>query len=444
VHDLVIRGSPDDVAVTDGVIAAIGPGLDAGAEEIDATGLLVLPGVVDVHVHLNDPGRADWEGFATGTRALAAGGATCAADMPLNSAPPTIDADGFAAKVAAALGRAHVDVALWGGLVPGDLDRLDALAGLGVIGFKAFMCETGIDDFVRADDDVLAAGMARAARLGLPVAVHAEDQDVVGPLAADAIAHGRTGMRDYLASRPARAEVAAVRTALTIAAETGCALHVVHVSCGESARLVAEARAQGVDATCEVCPHHLVLDENDAEAIGALAKCGPPLRSASEIEDLWRALEAGEIGSIASDHSPAPPDMKRGDDMFAVWGGIAGAQTTLALTLTHGLARGIAAARLATWLSTAPAERFGLAGKGRLEVGADADIVLVATDAPWTLRTEDLEYRHRVSPFAGRTLTARPVRTILRGRTVALDGRPVGEPRGRFIHPGDGSGRCVF
>jgi allantoinase len=435
VHELVIRGRLEDVGVTDGVISAVGPDLPAGAEEIDATGLLVLPGVVDVHVHLNDPGRASWEGFATGTRALAAGGATCAADMPLNAMPATVDADGFAAKLAAAHGRAHVDFALWGGLVPGDLDRLDALADLGVIGFKAFMCDTGIDDFVRAGDEVLAAGMARAARLGLPVAVHAEDQDVVGPLTADAIAHGRTGMRDYLASRPARAEVAAVRTALAIAEETGCALHVVHVSCGESARLVAEARSRGVDATCEVCPHHLVLDEDDAEAIGALAKCGPPLRSAAEIEDLWAALEAGEIGSIASDHSPAPPEMKRGDDMFAVWGGIAGAQTTLALTLTHGLRRGVAAARLATWLSTAPAVRFGLGGKGRLEIGADADIVLVATDAPWTLRVEDLEYRHRVSPFAGRTLTARPVRTILRGQTIALDGRAVGEPRGRLVSP---------
>lgn len=438
VHDLVIRGSPDDVAVTDGVVAAVGPGLGAGAEEIDATGLLVLPGAVDAHVHLNDPGRADWEGFTTGTRALAAGGATCAADMPLNSTPPTVDADGFAAKVAAARGRAHVDFALWGGLVPGDLDRLDALAALGVIGFKAFMCETGIDDFVRATDDVLAAGMARAARLGLPVAVHAEDQDVVGPLAAEAIAGGRTRMRDYLASRPARAEVAAVRRALAIAGETGCALHVVHVSCGESARLVAEARTRGVDATCEVCPHHLVLDDDDAEAIGALAKCGPPLRSASEIEGLWAALEAGEIGSIASDHSPAPPGMKRGDDMFAVWGGIAGAQTTLALTLTHGLARGIAAARLATWLATSPAARFGLAGKGRLEAGADADIVLVETGGPWTIRPEDMEYRHRLTPFAGRAVTARAVRTILRGETIALAGRAVGEPRGRLVRAGDG------
>lgn len=435
VHDLVIRGHQDDVAVTDGVIAAIGPDLAGGAEEIDAARLLVLPGAVDVHVHLNDPGRASWEGFATGTRALAAGGATCAADMPLNSMPATVDAEGVVAKLAAARGCAHVDFALWGGLVPGDLDRLDALAALGVIGFKAFMCETGIDDFVRADDGVLAAGMARAARLGLPVAVHAEDQSVVGPLTADAIAHGRTGMRDYLASRPARAEVAAVRTALAIAGQTGCALHVVHVSCGESARLVAQARARGVDATCEVCPHHLVLDEDDAEAIGALAKCGPPLRSAGEIEDLWEALEAGEIGWIASDHSPAPPGMKRGDDIFAVWGGIAGAQTTLSLALTHGLRRGIATARLATWLSTAPAARFGLAGKGRLEVGADADIVLVATGGSWTIRSEDMEYRHRVSPFAGRTLTARAVRTILRGETIALDGRAVGEPRGRLVSP---------
>ena len=432
-HDLIIRGGCEDLALTDGVIAEIGPDLGPGAAEIDATGLLVLPGAVDVHVHLDDPGRAHWEGFATGTRALAAGGATCAADMPLNSIPATVDAAGFAAKVAAAAGTAHVDFALWGGLVPGDPDRLDELAALGVIGFKAFMCETGIDDFVRADADVLAAGMARAARLGLPVAVHAEDEDVVGPLTRRAVAAGRTAMHDYLESRPARAEVAAVRTALDLAGETGCALHVVHVSCGESARLVAEARSRGVDATCEVCPHHLVLSDDDAEAIGALAKCGPPLRPAEEIERLWEALEIGAIGSIGSDHSPAPADMKQGDDMFAVWGGIAGAQTTLALTLTHGARRGIAVARLAEWLSSAPAARFGLTGKGRLEVGADADLALVATGGPWTVRPQAMEYRHAVTPFAGHALTARVVRTILRGQTIARDGRAVGDARGRFV-----------
>lgn len=431
--DLIIRGAQGDVAVADGVIAAVGHDLGAAREEVDSAGMLVLPGAVDVHVHLDDPGRAHWEGFATGTRALAAGGATCMADMPLNSIPPTVDAAGFAAKMEAARGRAHVDFALWGGLVPGSPPHMEELAALGVVGFKAFMCETGIDDFVRADEEVLADGMRRAAALGLPVAVHAEDQSVVGPLTDAALATGRTGMRDYLASRPARAEVAAVRTALGLARETGCALHVVHVSCGESARLVAEARAAGVDATCEVCPHHLVLDEDDAEAIGALAKCGPPLRSAAVVEELWAALEAGEIGWVASDHSPGPPELKTGDDMFAVWGGISGAQTLLTLMMTHGTRRGIAAARLSTWLATAPARRFGLAGKGAIAEGMDADIVLVETGGPWPLRAEDLEYRHPVSPFTGHPMTARVVRTYLRGAEVARDGRAVGEPTGRFV-----------
>ena len=285
--DLLIRGDERDLAVADGRIVAVGRELGGPArEELDARGLLVLPGVVDAHVHLNEPGRADWEGFATGTAALAAGGTTCAIDMPLNAVPPTIDGAAFDAKVAAATGVARVDVALWGGLVPGDRDRLDELAARGVVGFKAFMSASGVPEFEAADDLTLLEGMARAASLGLPVAVHAESEELTSRLARRAVAEGRVGVRDYLASRPVLAELDAIARAIAFAAETGCALHVVHVSSGRGVALVAQARARGVDVTCETCPHYLVLDADDAERLGAVAKCAPPLRGADEREGL--------------------------------------------------------------------------------------------------------------------------------------------------------------
>jgi allantoinase len=437
--DLIVRGDERDVAVADGRIVAVEPEVGGGArEEIDARGLLVLPGVIDAHVHLNEPGRTDWEGFATGTAALAAGGTTCAIDMPLNAIPPTVDGAAFDAKVAAATGVARVDVALWGGLVPGDLDRLDELAERGVVGFKAFMSASGVEEFAAADDLTLLEGMARAARLGLPVAVHAESEALTSRLARRAVAEGRVGVRDYLASRPVLAEVEAIGRAIAFAEETGCALHVVHVSSGRGVALVAQARARGADVTCETCPHYLVLDAADAERLGAVAKCAPPLRDAAEREALWAALRAGDVNLVATDHSPSPASLKEGDDVFAVWGGIAGAQTLLALLYDEGVAgRGLAPAVLAELLAAAPARRFGLApGKGGLDVGADADMALVDPAGTWTIARDDLLDRHRLSPFAGRSLRGRVVRTTLRGRTIAVDGRVAGEPSGRVLRLG--------
>src|SRR3954466_14834354 len=385
-----------DVRVTDGVVAEVGPELaGGGAGDLDARGPVAPPGVVDAHVHLNEPGRTDWEGFATGTAALAAGGTTCAIDMPLNAVPPTVDGAAFDAKVAAAAGVARVDLALWGGLVPGARDPLDGLAARGVVGFKAFMSASGVQEFEAADDLTLLEGMERAARLGLPVAVHAESEQLTSRLTRRAVAEGRVGVRDYLASRPVLAELEAIARAIAFAAETGCALHVVHVASGRGVALVAQARSRGVDVTCETCPHYLVLDADDAERLGAVAKCAPPLRAGDEREALCAALRAGEVALVATDPSPAPAALKAGDDFFAVWGGIAGAQTLLALLYDEGVVgRGLEPHALAVWaaggvagggrephalaelLAAAPARRFGLApAKGALEVGADADVV---------------------------------------------------------------------
>ncbi len=426
--DLVVRGDAWDVAVEDGAIAAVGPELPGGRDEVDARGLLVLPGMVDGHVHLDDPGRAGWEGWDTGTTALAAGGVTCCADMPLNSIPATLDGASFDAKVAAARGRARVDFALWGGLVPGNLAGMDELAGRGVVGFKAFMSPSGVPEFAHVAPDELGRGMERAAALGLPVAVHAEDPAVLDATPRGA---GRT-MIDWCASRPVAAETSAVRIALDLARATGCAVHLVHLSSPEAVDLVAAARAEGVDATCEACPHHLVLTREDGVRIGAAAKCAPPLRSATERAGLWPRLAAGAIDVVGSDHSPGPPELKRGDDMFAVWGGISGAQTSLPLLLTHGPGEGMGAERVAEATSAAPARRLGLEGKGGLRPGLDADLSLVRLGGPWTLREDELRYRHRVSPYLGMSLTAKVERTILRGVTVHGPGAAEA-PQGRLV-----------
>ena len=426
-----------DLAVADGRVVAIGPELHGSAtEEIDATGLHVFPGVIDAHVHLNEPGRTGWEGWTTGSAALAAGGATTCFDMPLNSHPPTLDAASFAAKRAVAEAASVVDFALWGGLVPGNLDRLDELADAGAIGFKAFLSNSGIPEFPAADDETLFQGMIRAASLGRIVAVHAENDAITAGLAARAMAAGRTGVRDYLASRPAVAEVEAIARALLLAEDTGCALHIVHVSTGRGVALVAQARMRGLDVSCETCPHYLAFTEDDLERLGAVAKCAPPLRPGVEMEALWERLGHGEIDLVASDHSPAPPTMKTGVDFFAIWGGISGCQSLLPLLLTEGHhVRGLPLPTVARLVAGSVARRFALPTKGRMEIGADADFALVALDDSFVLAADDLKYRHRQSPFIGRRFRGRVVRTILRGVTTYANGTVVAAPMGRLWRP---------
>lgn len=442
---LLLRGGtllgPDgerraDLRIEDGRIAEIGEELAGGAdEELDATGLHLLPGAIDPHVHFNEPGRTEWEGIASGSAALAAGGGTLWVDMPLNSTPVT-DPDAFRAKQAAAEASSHTDFALWAGLTPDSLVHLPELAELGAVGVKAFMCDSGLPEFGRADDLTLLEGMQLAADLDLPVAVHAENEEITRGLTARLRAWKGRDMRDVLDSRPLLAELEAVARALLFAEETGCRLHLVHLSSPRSVALVRDARARGVDASCETCPHYLVWDEDDAERVGARLKCAPPLRPAPERDGLWTALADGAIDLVASDHSPCPPELKDAPDLFDAWGGVAGVQSTLATLLTGAAEGRLPRERVPRLAAEAAAERLRLRGKGRLEPGMDADVALVELDRAWTLREDALRERHRLSPHLGRRFVGRVRRVLARGRTVVDDGRVIHHPRhARLIRP---------
>jgi allantoinase len=417
-----------DLAVEDGRIAKLGQELSGESQEIDARGLVVLPGLIDVHVHFNQPGRDDWEGAATGSRALAAGGGTLFFDMPLNSSPCTVGPAEFDAKRAALERSSVTDFALWGGMVPGNRAALAELAGRGAIGFKAFMADSGLPEFPRCDDLTLYEGMCEAAALGLPVAVHAESNELVQALTRRAVQAGRTGVRDFLDSRPVLAEVEAIQRAALLAGEAGAKLHIVHVSSGRGVLAALEARARGVDLSIETCAHYLHFTEADMERLGAVAKCAPPLRPASERKWLSRALLRGDIDMVASDHSPAPAFMKQGDNFFEIWGGIAGVQSTLAVLLDLAPPE-----RIAALTATNPALRFGIEGKGRLAAGCDADFTLVDVEAQYTVTRESLFQKHGLSPYVGTAFRGVVRRTVLRGETIFADGKSMGDVRGRMV-----------
>ena len=429
---------PADLGISEGTIVALQAGLTGPSREtINATGLHIFPGVIDSHVHFNEPGRAHWEGFETGSRALAAGGGTLFFDMPLNAHPPTIDRASFDQKLAAAQASSLVDFAFWGGLVPGNVDKLEELSQRGVVGFKAFMSNSGIEDFPRADDRTLREGMKRAAALGKIVAVHAESETITSQLAQEKIAQGKTSIRDYLDSRPIHAELEAIARALEMAGETGCALHIVHVSCGAGVALIVSAKNNGVNVTCETCPHYLALTEEDMLRLGAVAKCAPPLRPESVQAALWQYLQTEQITTIGSDHSPSPPEMKQESNFFKAWGGISGLQLMWPILLTEGhVKRGIALPLLSRLTSFNVAARFNLSPeKGRIAVGVDADLALVNLSETFEVKAQDLLYRHRHSPYIGRALTGKVVQTMLRGQTVFKDGKIVSKPMGRMVRP---------
>jgi allantoinase len=427
--DLLVR-SEQDIGISDGKIVALAEDLSgSGKSEIDARDLAIFPGVIDAHVHFNEPGRTDWEGFATGSRAAAAGGTTTVFEMPLNARPPTTNRESFELKRAAAEASSFVDFGLWGGLVPGNVADLEALRDCGVVGLKAFMCNSGIGDFPFVDHETLRAGMKRAAALDLLVAVHAESEEITSALTGAARAAGKKEVRDYLESRPVAAELEAIRVAIDLAGETGCRLHIVHVSCGSSVAVVAHARSRGIDVTCETCPHYLVLTERDMEQLGAVAKCAPPLRSSDEQRGLHERLQ--DITTIGSDHSPSPPEMKQRDNFFDVWGGISGCQHLLPLLLDAAMPR----EEIRRLTSGDVASRFRVRAKGAFAVGKDADFTLVDLKAQEVVAAESLRYRHQQSPYVSRTLRGRVRRTFLRGQTIFEDGKFAARPMGKLVRP---------
>ena len=438
-YDLIIRNgnivtaesiTSGDIAVKDGKIAevSVNKAIEATAEkEIDAKGLSVLPGLIDSHVHFNEPGRTEWEGLETGSKSLAAGGATSFFDMPLNSTPPVINKENLQAKKLLAEEKAVVNPYYWGGLVPENIENLKELYDNGVIGFKAFMPPSGIDDFHHADDETIFRGMKEIAKFDSLLAVHAESTVMTNVLAEEKLSQGKTTARDFVESRPIISELEAVRRAISYAEATGCKLHIVHASNRSVVQEVNAAKERGVDVTVETCAHYLALTVKDLEEKGGLAKCTPPLRDEDEVEELWTAVKNGEVNVISSDHSPAPAAMKTiTDNYFEGWGGISGAQSTLNVLLTEGyFKRNLPLEKIVALTATNPAELFGLENKGKLEPGFDADITLVNLNEEFELKAEDLFYRHQHSPYVGMTFKGNVKTTIVNGKVVFDNGEIV-------------------
>jgi allantoinase len=414
-----------DIGIKAGKIVQLGERLDGeqAGELVDAAGLTVMTGMIDVHVHLNEPGLGDWEGFETGSAALAAGGCTTYVDMPLNGIPPTVTVSAMQQKLAAAKDRSYVDYALWGGLVPGKLHELIPLHEAGVVGFKAFMSSPGDpseDAFREVDDYTLLEGMKIIASVNKVLALHAESEPIVSKLGQAMREEGRLTPADYVASRPVIAELEAINRALFYAEQTGCALHFVHISSEAGVQLIKQARESGMNVTVETCPHYLTLTAADLAVLGAVAKCSPPLRDTAEQEKLWSILAKGHIDMISSDHSPCPASMKEADNFFDAWGGIAGAQSSMELMVGEGhVKRGLPLTQISEMLSGGPARRFGLqAAKGEIRIGADADLVLIDLNKTYRLEEEHLYQKHKHSPYIGRQLHCKIKATYLRGKLV--------------------------
>lgn len=425
---------PAALRFADGRIVALEPHScpAAGAEVWDVGEAVVMPGVVDSHVHVNEPGHTSWEGFASASRAAAAGGVTTLVDMPLNSTPVTTTVAALEAKVVAATRSCGIDHGFWGGVVPGNEAQLGALWEAGVLGFKCFLVDSGLPEFPAVDGAQLRTAMKVLATHGAVLLAHCE---LPGPIASAPAPAATRCYADYLASRPPQAELAAIDLLLALAAETGCRVHVVHLATPQALPVLAAARREGLPVSIETCPHYLSFD---AAAIpdGATAfKCAPPIRDRAAQDGLWQGLADGVIDLVASDHSPCPPDMKSlaAGDFMAAWGGIASLQLTLPALWTGAQARGFGLDDLARWLCAGPAGLAGLDGrKGRLAVGYDADFVVWNPEETFVVRPEHLYHRHPLTPYAGRTLHGVVRETWLRGERVFDRGTFWSRPRGRW------------
>ena len=393
--------------------------MTAGGSLVDAHEWIVMPGVIDTHVHVNEPGRTEWEGFETATRAAAAGGVTTILDMPLNSIPSTTSVEALAAKQRSAAEQSHVNVEFIGGVVPGNASQLEPLARAGVRAFKCFLTPSGVDDFSHVETQDLREAFPILAQLGLPLMVHAEDPAHILP----APPGGSRSYATYVASRPREAERAAIELMVSLMDWCPAPVHIVHLSSASSLGVIRAARARGLPITVETCPHYLTFAADDIPDGATEYKCAPPIRDSSEREALWNALIAGDIDLVASDHSPCPPEMKQtGGDFFAAWGGIASLQLSLSAVWTGARTRGVEPARLSEWMCAAPARLAGLAGRaGSLAADRDADVVIWDPDASFVVNPAELRHRHRVTPYAGRELFGVVRATYVGGRCVFHD-----------------------
>ena len=446
--ELVIRGRrvvigdsirPASLHITRGYISSISIFEDVpdGCELIEADpDSVVMPGLVDTHVHVNEPGRTDWEGFETATRAAAAGGVTTIVDMPLNSIPATTTLDAFNAKLEAARDQLSVDVGFWGGVVPGNTGELAKLWEAGVVGFKCFLIHSGVDEFPNVTENDLRDAMPELARLGAPLIVHAE---VPGPVEAACCqsieGETATSYETFLRSRPREAENEAVQMMIRLSRDTGCRIHIVHHSSADALPLLKKAKSFGLPLTVETCPHYLHFAAEEIPDGVTEFKCCPPIRERENREQLWDALRDGTIDMVVSDHSPCPPEMKlreQGDFMKA-WGGISSLQLRLPVMWTEANGRGFDLPQLVEWLCAAPARQVGFKLKGTIEVGRDADVVIWNPERELTVAPSMLHHRHKLTPYAGEALRGVVEKTFLRGQMVYDGGEFCGYPLGRIV-----------
>ncbi|WFE28306.1 allantoinase AllB [Solwaraspora sp. WMMD791] len=433
--DLVLRSRrtvlpdgerPAAVAVGGGRIVAVTDYREQVPATVDTDlgDVALLPGLVDTHVHVNEPGRTEWEGFATATLAAAAGGVTTIVDMPLNSLPPTVDAAALAVKQQAATGRCHVDVGFWGGAVPGNAPALPDLYAAGVFGFKAFLADSGVPEFPPLDAGQLAAAFAAVPALFV---IHAEQPDQLHTAVSS------TRYRDFLASRPPAAEVDAVTSAIDVARRGNARIHILHLSAAGALPVLAAARRAGLPVSAETCPHYLTLSAEEIPDGATEFKCCPPIRDRANQDALWAALADGTISCVVSDHSPCLPALKTPDtgDFSTAWGGIASVQMGLPAVWTEARRRGFGLGDVVRWMAEGPADLVGLADKGRIVVGAQADLVAFDPTPSYHVDPGRLRQRHPVSPYNGRRLTGIVRATWLRGAPITPDA-----PRGRLITRG--------
>ncbi|MFD3733536.1 allantoinase AllB [Streptomyces sp. NPDC058632] len=419
------------VAVAGGTITAVLPyeaPVPGAARLTDLGDDVLLPGLVDTHVHVNDPGRSEWEGFWTATRAAAAGGITTLVDMPLNSLPPTTTTGRLRTKQQAAAGRTHVDVGFWGGALPGNVEDLRPLHEAGVFGFKAFLSPSGVDEFPHLGQDQLARALAEIAAFDGLLIVHAEDPDHLDA----APRHGGPKYADFLASRPRHAEDTAIARLLAQAKRLDARVHILHLSSSDALPLIAEAKSDGVRVTVETCPHYLTLTAEEVPDGASEFKCCPPIREAANQDPLWQALADGVIDCVVTDHSPSTADLKTADFATA-WGGISGLQLSLPAVWTGARERGHGLEDVVRWMSTRTAGLAGLDGrKGAIAPGHDADFAVLAPDDTFTVDPAGLQHRNRVTAYAGRTLYGVVKSTWLRGRRIMTDGEFTA-PQGRLL-----------